>query len=99
MAKSHTLQFTTVHTKSSQFVCTSRFLVTDPNNALCLRPYQLANVSRLTKLVQLITHRHGPRGKQRSSVALHLLLVKNMLPSSGCCLRSHYLATGLHATI
>jgi hypothetical protein len=35
---------------SSQFVFTKRFLVTDPNNVLCVRPYWLANVSQLTKL-------------------------------------------------
>jgi hypothetical protein len=35
-------------TKSSQFVFTSRFLVTDPNNILRLRYYWLTNVSQLT---------------------------------------------------
>jgi hypothetical protein len=49
IANSQTLQFTTAHTMSSQFVCSSRILVTDPNNVLCLRPYWLANVSQLTK--------------------------------------------------
>jgi hypothetical protein len=34
---------------SSQFLFVSRFLVTDPNSVLCLRPYRLANVSQLTK--------------------------------------------------
>jgi uncharacterized PurR-regulated membrane protein YhhQ (DUF165 family) len=38
-ANSHTLKFTTAHTNSSQFVFTSRFLVTDRKNVLCLRPY------------------------------------------------------------
>jgi hypothetical protein len=50
MANSHIQQFTTARTKSSQFVFTSRFLVVDPNNVLCLRLYTLANVSQLTKL-------------------------------------------------
>jgi hypothetical protein len=50
ITKSHTLFFTEEHTKPSLFVLTSRFLVTDPNNALFLRPYRLANVSRLTEL-------------------------------------------------
>jgi hypothetical protein len=44
LANSCTL-LTIAHTKSSQFVFTSRFLVTDPNNVLCLRPYWLATVS------------------------------------------------------
>jgi hypothetical protein len=40
----HTLKITVTaaHIKSSVF--TSRFLVTDPNNFLCLRPYRLANI-------------------------------------------------------
>jgi hypothetical protein len=39
IANLHTLQFTRVHTKFSYFVFTSRFLVTDPTNILCFRPY------------------------------------------------------------
>jgi hypothetical protein len=35
IANSHNLQFTTAHTKYSQFVFTSHFLVMDPNNILC----------------------------------------------------------------
>jgi hypothetical protein len=46
----HTLQFTTSHTKSSQFDFTSCFLVTDTNNILCFRPYWMANVLQVTKL-------------------------------------------------
>jgi hypothetical protein len=34
IANSHTQQFTTAHIKSSQFVFTSRFLATNPNNDL-----------------------------------------------------------------
>jgi hypothetical protein len=49
-ANSHTLQFTTAHTKSPQFVFISRFLVMDSNNVLCLCHYWLVNVSQLTKL-------------------------------------------------
>jgi hypothetical protein len=51
IANSYTLQFTTAHTKSSQFVFTSRFLLMDPNNGLCLHSYWLANVSQLTELI------------------------------------------------
>jgi hypothetical protein len=40
---------TTAHNKYSKFVITSRFLVTDPNNVLCLSPYRLANIPQLTK--------------------------------------------------
>jgi hypothetical protein len=38
IANSHIHQSTTAHTKSSQKF-TSRFLVTDSDNVLCLRPY------------------------------------------------------------
>jgi hypothetical protein len=50
IGNSHTLHFTAAHTKSSQFVFISLFLVRDPNNVLCLRPYWLTNVSHVTKL-------------------------------------------------
>jgi hypothetical protein len=50
ISNSHTLQFTTARTKSSQFAFARRFLVTDSNSVLCLRPYWLANVSQLTKV-------------------------------------------------
>jgi hypothetical protein len=50
ITNSRTQQFTTAYTTSSQFVFINRFLVTDPNNVSCLRPYRLANVSQLTKL-------------------------------------------------
>jgi hypothetical protein len=169
------LQFITGHTKSSQFVLISRFLVTDSNNVLCLRPYWLANVYQLTKLspmlrlkvsrpvclgikypsgacdqiliteprgardhillsqirdlplffaspnsqvyggsteprlhkgywlnsrpVPLINLRHGLHRKHCSSVVVQLLLARNLLLTSGRCLWSHYLATGLHATM
>jgi hypothetical protein len=39
LANSCARLLTTAHTKSSQFVFTSRFLITDLNNVLCLRPY------------------------------------------------------------
>jgi hypothetical protein len=52
-----------------------------------------------SRLVPLITPRYGPHGKHRSSVAVQSLLVRNLLPSSGRCLPSHYLPTDLHATI
>jgi hypothetical protein len=48
VANPYTLQITTSHAKFSQSVFTSRFLVTDPNIALYLRPYRLANISQLT---------------------------------------------------
>jgi hypothetical protein len=44
IANAHIEQFIIARNKSSQFVLTSRFLVTDPNNVFCLRPYRLANV-------------------------------------------------------
>jgi hypothetical protein len=50
LANSCTCPLTTAHTKSFQFVFTSRFMVTGSNNVLCLRPYWLANVSQLTKV-------------------------------------------------
>jgi hypothetical protein len=40
---------------SPQFVFTGRFLVTDPNNALCIRPYRLTNISQLAKLKVKLT--------------------------------------------
>jgi hypothetical protein len=88
----HTLQISRAHIKSSQSTFTRRFLVTDPNNVLCLHLYWLANVSELTprlatiskqppsplndwthlhcrsQLVPLITSRHGPHRKHRSSL-------------------------------
>jgi hypothetical protein len=48
LANSCTPLLTTTHTKYSQSVFTSRFLVTDTSNVLCLRPYWLANVPQLT---------------------------------------------------
>jgi hypothetical protein len=36
---------------------TSRFLVTDPNNVLCLRSYRLANISQLTHCSNWLTPR------------------------------------------
>jgi hypothetical protein len=50
LANSCTRLITTAHTKFSQFVFTSRFLVTDPINILCLRPYRLAKMPQLNKL-------------------------------------------------
>jgi hypothetical protein len=41
------IRLTAAHTKFSHFL-TSRFLVTNPTNVFCLRPYWLANVPRLT---------------------------------------------------
>jgi hypothetical protein len=49
LANSCPCLLTTAHTKSSQFVFTSRFLVTDSSNVLCLCPCWLVNVSQLTK--------------------------------------------------
>jgi hypothetical protein len=48
----------TAHTKYSQAVFTIRFLVTDPNNVLCLRPYWLVNVSQTTLRLSAISHQH-----------------------------------------
>jgi hypothetical protein len=48
----------------------------------------------------------GPHRKHRSSVVVVVVVVvvvlvhvRNLLPSSECCLKSHYLATSLHATM
>jgi hypothetical protein len=49
--------------------------------------------------VLLITSRHGPCRKHGTSVAVKFLLIRNLFPSNGRCLQSHYLATSLHATI
>jgi hypothetical protein len=48
VANSRTRLLTTAHTKPSQFVFTSRFPVTDPNNVLFLRRYRLATAPQLT---------------------------------------------------
>jgi hypothetical protein len=42
---------------TAQFVFTSGFLVTDPNNVLCLRSYWLTNISQLTKFKVKVTLR------------------------------------------
>jgi hypothetical protein len=55
VTNSYTRLLTTAHTKSSQFVFTSRSLVTDPNNVLCLRPSRLA-VSQLIPRLSVIVH-------------------------------------------
>jgi hypothetical protein len=55
MANLLTLQNTSTHAKSSP-VFTSRFSVTHPKSALCLRPYWLANVSQLTSMLTAISH-------------------------------------------
>jgi hypothetical protein len=41
---------------------------------------------------------HGPRSECRFLLS-PLMRVRNLLPNNGHCLQSHYLATGLHATI
>jgi hypothetical protein len=47
----HTLKITvTVAHRKPFCVFSSRFLVTDPNDVLCLRPYQPANLSQLIQL-------------------------------------------------
>jgi hypothetical protein len=56
LADSCTRLFTAAHTKPSQHVFTSRFLVTDPNNVLCLRPNWLKNISQLTPRLATISH-------------------------------------------
>jgi hypothetical protein len=62
----------------------------DPNNVLCLRPYRQANIPQPNELKAptfLVTKfRHGLHRKHRSSVAVQLLLIKNLLSSSGRCL-------------
>jgi hypothetical protein len=60
------------HTKISHFVFTSRFMVTDPNNGLCLCPSRLATVSQVTHCsnCQLST--------LRIRVTLRLLFIANL---------------------
>jgi hypothetical protein len=48
LANSCTHHLITAHTKSFRFVFISRFMLTDPNNVLCLCPSRLAIVSQLT---------------------------------------------------
>jgi hypothetical protein len=45
----HTLKITATAAHIVFYGFTNRFLITDPNNILCLRPYQLANIPQLTK--------------------------------------------------
>jgi hypothetical protein len=45
------------HTTSSQLVITTRFLVTDLNNVLYLRSSWLANVTQLTHMFVVISHK------------------------------------------
>jgi hypothetical protein len=47
LANQCTRILTTAHTKSSQFVFISRFLVTDSNSILCSRPYRMVKASQL----------------------------------------------------
>jgi hypothetical protein len=47
-ANSYVRLLTTTHTRSSQFVFTTRFLVTDPNNFICLFSYRLTSASQWT---------------------------------------------------
>jgi hypothetical protein len=58
---------TTAHTKSSQFVFTSRFLIMDSNDVLYLHPCCMVNVSQLTKSLnnEIISLHHA------SSTTLH----------------------------
>jgi hypothetical protein len=80
LANSCTRLLTKAHTKSSQFVFTSRFLVTDPNNVLYL---QLNCI-----LFPLITPRHGPRNK----IPFPFVVVQS-LSWENVCLRSRYSVT------
>jgi hypothetical protein len=47
---------TAAHTMSTQFDFTSRLLVTNPNNVLCLRPSRLVNTSQLIPRLTAISH-------------------------------------------
>jgi hypothetical protein len=109
IANFHILQITRAHTKSFQSAFASRFPVTDLNNggsstAPSKSSFHRLPYNRLTsKLVAIITSRHGPRRKRRSflyskrfsgnvfvprslpSNSYVYLLIKSLLPSSGCC--------------
>jgi hypothetical protein len=71
----HTLQITRAHAKSSQFAVTSRFLVTNLNNGdssasmlTSLPAGYCSTTELLLQTVLLITSRHRPLIKHRSSL-------------------------------
>jgi hypothetical protein len=89
IANSHPLQFSRAYTKS-QFAFTSPFLVKDPNNALCLHPYGLANVSQLTRLrVTLLGYKpletHGQTFFLQLNSCGHSLYVTSSLTRGWVC--------------
>jgi hypothetical protein len=91
LANSCPCLLTTAHTKSSQIVFTSRFLVTDPNSTLCLRPYWLANLSQLTKLYDWLFN-----ANQFDLVASSLILTtSNFIFQLNTCGYSPYVAPSL----
>jgi hypothetical protein len=104
VANIHALQITRAHAESSESAFTSRFLVMDTDNVLCLRHYWLANVPQWlsSKLCPAYDPRPPSQTEQKNPflvIVVQLLLVRNQSSSSGCCLPSHYLAVGLHTTV
>jgi hypothetical protein len=90
LANSCSHLLTTPHNKSSQFGFTSRFLVTDPNNVLYLRPYWLVNVSQPTKLQTCPAY--NPSARTAYKTPLSIVVVQS-LSWENVCLRSRYSAT------
>jgi hypothetical protein len=75
----HTLKITVTAAHKVSYVFTSRFLVTDPNNVLCLRSCRVANVSPLTQL--WTSSSLQPFGMDNLKNTTHCCI--------HCCLRSH----------
>jgi hypothetical protein len=86
----------------SVIVSTSRCLVSDPTDGDSSSSVPTSSLSGeyLTTLlfaptILVITSWHRPHRKYCCCVAVQLLLIESVLPSSGCC----YLATCLYATL
>jgi hypothetical protein len=92
-------------------VGTSAFVFTNLLAGDCLLTNQTLDLSYLkylgTERIEntafnhpLLNHEavHGPRREHLFPVS-PLMRARNLLPSNGRCLQSHYLATGIHATI
>jgi hypothetical protein len=70
------------------------------SSAYVLTGWRMSHNWLNSRLVLLILPWHGPHRKHRFPVSTCTLVrVRNLLPSNGRCLQSHYLATGVHATL
>jgi hypothetical protein len=96
LANSCPRHLTTAHTKSSQIVYTSLFLVMDPNNILCLCPYWLTNIPQLTHCSNCLLSTSCPGyniSARTASKMSHFVVVVQSFPWEQGCLRSRYSAT------